>query len=56
MAFYESFLKPFLGLLEDGGEMIVISVMAWFVFKQMEPLKPAIYPEALKQPVSPYQD
>jgi uncharacterized membrane protein len=56
MAFYESFLKPFLGLLEDGGEMIVMSIIAWFVFKQMERLKPTIYPESLKQPVSPYQD
>jgi hypothetical protein len=56
MAFYESFLKPFLGLLEDGGEMIVMSIIAWFVFTQMERLKPTIYPESLKQPVSPYQD
>lgn len=56
MAFDGSFLKPFLGLVEDGGEMIVMSVIAWFVFKQMERLKPTIYPEALKQPVSHYQD
>jgi uncharacterized membrane protein len=56
MAFAWSFLKSFLGLLEDGGEMIVMSVIAWFVFKQMEPLKPTIHPETLKQPVSTYQD
>ncbi len=33
-----SSLKDILGLLEDGGEMIIMSVIAWFVFRFSESL------------------
>jgi hypothetical protein len=32
--------EPLIGTLEDAGEMVVMSVIAWFVFKRNEALSP----------------
>ena len=33
-----SFFEPLLAVVEDGGEMVVMSVIAWFVFLLSERL------------------
>ncbi|HEY9612791.1 hypothetical protein [Allocoleopsis sp.] len=42
-----SSMEPLLVLVEDGGEMLVMSVIAWFVFRCSESLYPNVNP--LKQ-------
>lgn len=35
---FSLFWEPLLAMLEDGGEMVVMSVIAWFVYKRSESL------------------
>ncbi|HEY9831595.1 MAG TPA: hypothetical protein V6D26_13525 [Stenomitos sp.] len=39
-----SSLEPLLAMLEDAGEMVVMSVITWFVFKRSESLYPTLNP------------
>lgn len=39
---FSLFWDPLLAMLEDGGEMVVMSVIAWFVFKRSESLYPNV--------------
>lgn len=41
---FSLFWDPLLAMLEDGGEMVVMSVIAWFVFKRSESLYPKVNP------------
>lgn len=36
--------EPLLAMLEDAGEMVVMSVITWFVFKRSESLYPTLNP------------
>lgn len=39
---FSLFWEPLLAMIEDGGEMVVMSFMAWFVFKRSESLYPNV--------------
>lgn len=39
---FSLFWEPLLAMLEDGGEMVVMSVIAWFVYKRSESLYPNV--------------
>jgi hypothetical protein len=39
---FSLFWEPLLAMIEDGGEMVVMSFMAWFVYKRSESLYPNV--------------